>query len=147
MSNEHRDRELMAMWVQLNDLLRQGPTPEAEALLARLRERARQLEAAGDPEGPEQMSSVLFTTGVLAMMRGRDADAETAFAAAIPLARSALEARPDDVSARDRLGSIHYNLGNIYSASGRVAESETAYRAALPHQEANARDKPEIPFL
>src|SRR5262245_41617021 len=113
MTGQPRDPQLDALWAQLQTLLPQGPSKQAQAICKKLRTAAEQLEAAGDPDAPEQMSAVLFTEGVLASMGGRDADAEGAYRAALPHAERALAAAPGDAGRRDRLGSLHYNLGNI----------------------------------
>lgn len=147
MSDEQRDAETRALWVELDSLLPRGPSPRTQAILTRLQERTREMETSGHPDAAEHASLVWLSTGLLAMIAGNDDETETAFRAGIEAARRALDQQPDNVSRRDRLASLHYNLGNVYSGSNRIAESEVEYQAALPLQERNVSDKPDTPFL
>lgn len=147
MSEQPRNPEMYALWMELEGLLPRGPSPRAEEILNQLRQRAEQLKTAGDPDATEHLSAVCFSTGALAMMANNTQAAETAFLEGIEPAQRALEAQPDNVSRRDRLASLHYNLGNVYSSSNRMAESETEYRAAIPLQEQSIRDRPNTPYL
>jgi tetratricopeptide (TPR) repeat protein len=147
MTSPTRDSQLDSLWAELNSLLPHGPSPRAEAVGQRLRARAEQLVAAGDPGAVEHLANAIFCTGNLASMGGRLADAEAAYRAALPYAERSLADQPDYPNRRDLLASLHYNIGNICSAMNRQTDAEAAYRAALEHQEINVRDRPDLPEL
>jgi serine/threonine protein kinase/Flp pilus assembly protein TadD len=61
---------------------------------------------------------------------GRHAEAEEAYARALPLLEALAAESPGDAESREELALCHNNRGNLYQSRGRLAEAEAEYREA-----------------
>jgi tetratricopeptide (TPR) repeat protein len=97
-------------------------------------------EAASRDAGDSSLESAYACNrlGIASKFAGRFDEAEAAYARALPIAESALEAEPD------LLASLLHNLGGLAHSRGLYAEAEPFARRGLALREERCNDRPGV---